>query len=164
MRSLFLQVHIYGDNSVKEKNKTLNKNTEWYAFNKNIFSSLYTLVFILPVNCNNRVLFHIVTKTSTGAIEYVPVARVTNLIQSISTLKKNNFWIFGTAMQGKDYRQWNTTGAIALVIGNEGRGMSQGIAKEVDELITIPMNGHVQSLNAGVASGLLMYEVYRNRN
>lgn len=106
----------------------------------------------------------VVTKASTGAVEYVPVARVTNLAQSIATLKEHQFWIFGTAMEGTDYRRWNTQGAIALVIGNEGRGMSQGLLKEVDELLTIPMTGHVQSLNAGVAAGLLMYEVYRGRN
>lgn len=106
----------------------------------------------------------VVTKASTGAVEYIPVARVTNLAQSIATLKENNFWIFGTDMKGTDYRQWNTKGAIALIIGNEGRGMSQGLHKEVDELLTIPMTGHVQSLNAGVAAGLLMYEVYRGRN
>lgn len=106
----------------------------------------------------------VVTKASTGAVEYIPVARVTNLAQSIGTLKKNNFWIFGTDMKGTDYRQWNTQGAIALIIGNEGRGMSQGLHKEVDELLTIPMVGHVQSLNAGVAAGLMMYEVYRGRN
>lgn len=106
----------------------------------------------------------VVTKASTGAVEYVPVARVTNLAQSIATLKENSFWIFGTDMKGTDYRKWNTQGAIALIIGNEGRGMSQGLHKEVDELLTIPMSGHVQSLNAGVAAGLLMYEVYRGRN
>lgn len=106
----------------------------------------------------------IVTKASTGAVEHIPIARVTNLAHTIATLKKNKFWIFGTTMEGTDYRQWNTAGAITLVIGNEGRGMSQGLQKEVDELITIPMTGHVQSLNAGVAAGLLMYEVYRNRS
>lgn len=104
-----------------------------------------------------------VTKASTGAVEHIPIARVTNLAQTIVTLKENKFWVFGTTMEGTDYRQWNTAGAIALVIGNEGRGMSKGLQKEVDELITIPMTGHVQSLNAGVAAGLLMYEVYRNR-
>ncbi|WP_170923035.1 23S rRNA (guanosine(2251)-2'-O)-methyltransferase RlmB [Candidatus Enterococcus palustris] len=106
----------------------------------------------------------VVTKASTGAVEYIPIARVTNLAQSIATLKENSFWIFGTDMKGTDYRKWNTQGAIALIIGNEGRGMSQGLHKEVDELLTIPMSGHVQSLNAGVAAGLLMYEVYRGRN
>lgn len=106
----------------------------------------------------------VVTKASTGAVEYIPVARVTNLAQSIATLKEHQFWIFGTDMKGTDYRNWNSQGAVALIIGNEGRGMSPGLHKEVDELITIPMVGHVQSLNAGVASGLLMYEVFRGRN
>lgn len=106
----------------------------------------------------------VVTKASTGAVEYIPVARVTNLAQSIATLKENSFWIFGTDMKGTDYRQWNTKGAIALIIGNEGRGMSQGLRKDVDELLTIPMTGHVQSLNASVAASLLMYEAYRGRN
>jgi 23S rRNA (guanosine2251-2'-O)-methyltransferase len=106
----------------------------------------------------------VVTKASTGAVEYVPVARVTNLAQAITQLKAENFWIFGTDMNGTNYQKWNTKGKIALIIGNEGRGMSAGLKKEVDEMLTIPMSGHVQSLNAGVAASLLMYEVYRNRN
>ncbi|MBP1047171.1 23S rRNA (guanosine(2251)-2'-O)-methyltransferase RlmB [Enterococcus sp. BWM-S5] len=106
----------------------------------------------------------VVVKASTGAVEHVPIARVTNLSQAVSDLKKAGFWIFGTDMEGTDYRQWNTSGSVALIIGNEGRGMSKGLHKDVDELLTIPMVGHVQSLNAGVAAGLLMYEVYRGRN
>ncbi len=106
----------------------------------------------------------VVAKTSTGAVEHIPVARVTNLSQAIQTLKKNNFWIFGTDMQGTPYRKWQATGAICLIIGNEGQGMSAGIKKEVDEMLTIPMTGHVQSLNASVAAGLLMYEAFYQRN
>ncbi|BAL61342.1 TrmH family tRNA/rRNA methyltransferase YacO [Melissococcus plutonius DAT561] len=106
----------------------------------------------------------VVTKTSTGAVEYIPVARVTNLSQTIAKLKEQQFWIFGTDMTGIDYRNWDATGAIALIIGNEGKGISAGLKKEADELITIPMSGHVQSLNAGVAAGLLMYEAYRKRH
>lgn len=105
----------------------------------------------------------VVTKTSTGAVEYIPVARVTNLSQIIAKLKEQQFWIFGTDMTGIDYRNWDATGALALIIGNEGKGISAGLKKEADELITIPMSGHVQSLNAGVAAGLLMYEAYRKR-
>ncbi|KAF1295143.1 23S rRNA (guanosine(2251)-2'-O)-methyltransferase RlmB [Enterococcus sp. JM4C] len=105
----------------------------------------------------------VVTKASTGAVEHVPIARVTNLAQAIAQLKEKNFWIFGTDMAGTNYQKWNTKGSIALIIGNEGRGMSQGLKKEVDEMLTIPMTGHVQSLNAGVAAGLLMYEVFRKR-
>jgi len=107
----------------------------------------------------------VVVKTSTGAVEHVPIARVTNLSQAVKFLKERGFWVFGTDMNGTDYRKWNTQGKVALIIGNEGRGMSANLKKEVDEMITIPMSasGHVQSLNASVAAGLLIYEVFRNR-
>lgn len=105
----------------------------------------------------------VVSKASTGAVEFVPVARVTNLTQAVAELKAQGFWIFGTDMQGTDYRKWNAAGPIALIIGNEGKGMSPGLKKDVDEMLTIPMTGHVQSLNAGVAAGLLMYEAFRQR-
>lgn len=105
----------------------------------------------------------VVTKTSTGAVEHIPVARATNLKQAVTSLKEQGFWVFGTDMEGTDYRQWNVSGSIALIIGNEGKGMSQVLKKEVDQMLSIPMTGHVQSLNAGVAGGLLMYEVFRKR-
>ncbi|EOT46632.1 MULTISPECIES: 23S rRNA (guanosine(2251)-2'-O)-methyltransferase RlmB [Enterococcus] len=105
----------------------------------------------------------VVVKTSTGAVEHVPTARVTNLSQAVQQLKEQGFWIFGTDMKGTDYRSWNAKGSIALIVGNEGRGMSEGLKKQTDELLTIPMTGHVQSLNAGVAAGLLMYEAYYQR-
>lgn len=106
----------------------------------------------------------VVSKTSTGAVEHIPVARVTNLSQAIRTLKENQFWVFGTDMSGTDYRHWKVSGSIALVIGNEGKGISQGLKKELDEVLTIPMVGHVQSLNASVAAGVMMYEVFRKRH
>ncbi|HEM9550466.1 23S rRNA (guanosine(2251)-2'-O)-methyltransferase RlmB [Streptococcus agalactiae] len=105
----------------------------------------------------------VVSKTSTGAVEHVPIARVTNLSQTLDTLKGKEFWIFGTDMNGTPSHKWNTKGKLALVIGNEGKGISHNIKKQVDEMITIPMNGHVQSLNASVAAAILMYEVFRNR-
>lgn len=105
----------------------------------------------------------VVTKTSTGAVEHIPVARATNLKQAIQTLKEQGFWIFGTDMNGTDYRQWNVAGSLALIIGNEGKGMSPGLKKDVDEMLSIPMVGHVQSLNASVAASLLMYEVFRKK-
>ncbi|HHS2685973.1 TPA: 23S rRNA (guanosine(2251)-2'-O)-methyltransferase RlmB [Streptococcus agalactiae] len=105
----------------------------------------------------------VVSKTSTGAVEHVPIARVTNLSQTLDTLKDKEFWIFGTDMNGTPSHKWNTKGKLALVIGNEGKGISNNIKKQVDEMITIPMNGHVQSLNASVAAAILMYEVFRNR-
>ena len=91
----------------------------------------------------------VVAKTSTGAVEHIPIARVTNLSQTLDN---------GTASH-----KWNTAGKLALIIGNEGKGISANIKKQVDEMITIPMGGHVQSLNASVAAAVLMYEVYRNR-
>ena len=105
----------------------------------------------------------IVVKTSTGAVEHVPIARVTNLQQTISQLKEQGFWIFGTDMQGVNYREWNASGSVALIIGNEGKGMATGLKKEVDQMLTIPMTGHVQSLNASVAASLLMYEAFFKR-
>lgn len=105
-----------------------------------------------------------VAKASTGAIEHVPVVRVTNLVQTIDELKERGLWIFGTDMDGKDYRQWEADSPIGLVIGNEGKGLSRLVKEKVDETLTIPMTGHVQSLNASVASSLLMYEVFRKRH
>lgn len=105
----------------------------------------------------------VVAKTSTGAVEHVPIARVTNLSQTLDKLKEANFWIFGTDMNGTPSHKWNTAGKLALIIGNEGKGISANIKKQVDEMITIPMTGHVQSLNASVAAAILMYEVFRNR-
>lgn len=105
-----------------------------------------------------------VAKVSTGAIEHVPVARVTNLTQTVKLLKERGLWIFGTAMDGKDYRTWNATGSIGLVIGSEGKGISPGLQKVMDEILTIPMIGHVQSLNASVAAGVLMYQAFNSRH
>ena len=105
----------------------------------------------------------VVVKTSTGAVEHVPIARVTNLRQTLDKLKAKGFWTFGTDMNGTPSDRWNTSGKLALIIGNEGKGISANIKKQVDEMITIPMNGHVQSLNASVAAAILMYEVFRNR-
>ena len=105
----------------------------------------------------------VVAKTSTGAIEHIPIARVINLSQTLDKLKEAGFWIFGTDMQGTPSHKWNTAGKLALIIGNEGKGISSNIKKQVDEMISIPMNGHVQSLNASVAAAILMYEVFRNR-
>ena len=105
-----------------------------------------------------------VAKASTGAIEHVPVVRVTNLTQMIEQLKARGVWVFGTDMNGTDYRKWNTSGPLAIVMGNEGKGVSRIVKESVDEMVTIPMVGHVQSLNASVASALMMYEVFRNRS
>ncbi|BAP85020.1 rRNA methyltransferase [Paucilactobacillus hokkaidonensis JCM 18461] len=109
-------------------------------------------------------LTSVVAKTSTGAIEHVPVARVTNLVQTAKELQKRGVWLFGTDMNGTDYRKWNAKGAVALVIGNEGKGISALLKKTVDEMLTIPMVGHVQSLNASVAASLLIYQGFNSRH
>lgn len=106
-----------------------------------------------------------VAKASTGAIEYIPVVRVTNLVQTIEELKERGLWIAGTDASGKeDYRQLDGTLPIGLVIGNEGKGMGRLIKDKCDFLIRLPMAGKVTSLNASVAAALLMYEVYRKRH
>ena len=108
-------------------------------------------------------LTSVVAKTSTGAIEHVPVARVTNLVQTVEQLKERGLWVFGTDMDGKDYRRWDAQGPTALIIGNEGKGISPLLKKTVDETLTIPMIGHVQSLNASVAASLLIYQGFSSR-
>lgn len=105
-----------------------------------------------------------VAKASAGAIEHVLVARVTNMAITIDELKERGLWIFGTDMKGKDYRYWDVSSPVGLVIGSEGKGISRLVKDKVDETLSIPMVGDVQSLNASVASSLLMYEVYRKRH
>ncbi|MDD9138106.1 23S rRNA (guanosine(2251)-2'-O)-methyltransferase RlmB [Fructobacillus sp. CRL 2054] len=105
-----------------------------------------------------------VAKASTGAIEHVPVCRVTNLVQTVKTLKDRGLWVFGTDMNGQDYRTWDAKGATALIIGNEGKGISPLLKKQVDAMLTIPMIGHVQSLNASVAASLLIYQAFGTRH
>lgn len=109
-------------------------------------------------------LTSVVAKTSTGAIEYMPVARVTNLVNTVKELKDRGLWIFGTDMKGTDYRHFDAKGPVGIIIGNEGKGISPLLKKSVDEMLTIPMVGHVQSLNASVAASLLMYQAFQSRN
>lgn len=105
-----------------------------------------------------------VAKTSTGAIEYVPVVRVTNINQTIDKLKENNFWVVGSDGSGNmDYREMNAVGNTALVIGGEGEGISKKTLEKCDFIVKIPMVGEITSLNASVSAALLMYEVYRQQ-
>ena len=106
-----------------------------------------------------------VAKTSAGAIEHIPVARVTNIAKTIDELKEQNIWVVGTDEEGsKDYRTLDGDTAIALVIGNEGKGISRLVKEKCDWTIHLPMEGSIPSLNASVAAGILMYEIYRERN
>lgn len=106
-----------------------------------------------------------VSKASAGAIEYVPVARVTNIVQTIEYLKKRNIWIAGTDSTGeKPYFASDLTGAIALVIGSEGEGMGELVRKSCDFVVNIPMMGSITSLNAAVAGAIVIYEILRQRS
>ncbi|MGL4790560.1 MAG: 23S rRNA (guanosine(2251)-2'-O)-methyltransferase RlmB [Anaerotignaceae bacterium] len=104
-----------------------------------------------------------VAKTSAGAIEYMPVAKVTNIGNTIDELKKKGMWIACADMEGKEYFNADLKGPIALVIGSEGEGVGRLIAEKCDFTVSIPMLGKIESLNASVAAGLLMYEVVRQR-
>ncbi|WP_018934193.1 23S rRNA (guanosine(2251)-2'-O)-methyltransferase RlmB [Gracilibacillus lacisalsi] len=106
-----------------------------------------------------------VAKTSVGAIEHIPVVRVTNIAQTIEELKSRNVWIVGTEAEAtEDYRELDGQLPIALVIGNEGKGISRLVKKNCDWTVRLPMIGSVSSLNASVAASLLMYEVFRKRD
>lgn len=106
----------------------------------------------------------IVAKTSAGAIEYVPVCRVTNIARTIEELKERNIWVAGADMSGEQsHYNSNFKGNIAIVMGNEGKGISRLVKEKCDFLVNIPMQGKVSSLNASVAASILMYEVYKQR-
>ncbi|MCR5815920.1 MAG: 23S rRNA (guanosine(2251)-2'-O)-methyltransferase RlmB [Ruminococcus sp.] len=104
-----------------------------------------------------------VFKTSAGAASWLPVARVANIAQTIDMLKKNGVWIYGTDGSGTEYTKERLDGAIALVIGSEGYGMSRLTKEKCDGLLSLPMKGKITSLNASVAAGIFMYEVVRQR-
>ncbi len=106
----------------------------------------------------------VVAKTSAGAIEYVPVARVTNLSRAIDELKEHNIWVAGADMAGEQtHFQADFKGGIALVMGNEGKGLSRLVKEKCDFLVNIPMIGKVSSLNASVAASVIMYEIFKQR-
>lgn len=107
----------------------------------------------------------VVAKTSAGAVEYTPVARVTNIAQTIDKLKDDGYWVAGADMNGKSMYSADLTGKIALVIGSEGDGISKLVKEKCDFTVNIPMFGEINSLNASVAAAVLMYEAVRqNQN
>ena len=117
---------------------------------------------IIPKH-NNVGLNSVVAKTSAGAIEYVPVAKVTNIARTIEDLKKEGLWIAGADMDGEEMGKTDLKGAIAIVIGSEGEGISRLVKEKCDFIVRIPMFGQINSLNASVAAGVIMYEVLRQR-
>lgn len=119
---------------------------------------------ILPKN-NCAPLNATVAKTSTGAIELVPIAKVTNLTTTIEKLKKEGYWIVGAeAKESVDYREVDYNGKIVLVLGSEGQGISRLVLEHCDYRVRLPMVGKITSLNVSVASAILMYQVYNSRN
>lgn len=104
-----------------------------------------------------------VYKTSAGALSHMAVARVTNLTETIKELKEQGVWIYGADAKGDSYCDMKFDGAVALVIGSEGRGISDLVLKQCDFLVSLFMKGKVNSLNASVAGGILMYEIARQR-
>lgn len=106
-----------------------------------------------------------VSKASAGAIEYVPVARVTNMAQTIEYLKEQNIWVVGTDQSGeKSFYDSDLKGPIALVIGSEGEGMGKLVREKCDFVVNLPMKGAISSLNAAVAGAIVMYEILKQRD
>ena len=104
-----------------------------------------------------------VVKASAGAVNYTPVAKVTNIAKTIDDLKKRGMWFACADMDGQIMYDCNLTGAIGLVIGNEGSGVSRLVKEKCDYVVSIPMKGDIDSLNASVAAGVLAYEVVRQK-
>ena len=104
-----------------------------------------------------------VARTSAGALHYTPVARVTNLAKTMEDLKKEGLWFVCADMDGTSMYDLNLTGAIGLVIGNEGEGVGRLVKEKCDYVASIPMKGNIDSLNASVAAGVMAYEIVRQR-
>ena len=104
-----------------------------------------------------------VAKASAGAVNYVPVAKVSNLGSAIETLKKEGLWFACADMDGSTMYDTDLTGPIGLVVGNEGSGVSRLIREKCDFVVSIPMKGNIDSLNVSVAAGVLSYEIVRQR-
>ncbi|MCR8745936.1 23S rRNA (guanosine(2251)-2'-O)-methyltransferase RlmB [Romboutsia lituseburensis] len=106
----------------------------------------------------------VVVKASAGAIEYVPVCKVTNIVNTIKRLKEEGLWIAAADMDGEVFYEQNLTGALGLVIGSEGFGISRLVKQNCDFTVKMPMIGNVTSLNASVAGGILLYEIFKQRS
>ena len=102
-------------------------------------------------------------KASAGAVEYMNVAKVVNIPNVIDKLKENGVWVYGADMDGELYTSAPLTGPIAIVIGNEGKGIGPLVRKKCDGVVSLPMTGRISSLNASVAAGILTYEIVRQR-
>ncbi len=108
-------------------------------------------------------LTYTVCKAAAGALEYVDVCRVTNIANTLDELKKRGLWIYAADMDGESWCSQSLTGAIGIVIGSEGFGISRLVKEKCDVILSLPMCGNINSLNASVAAGIIMYEVTRQR-
>lgn len=118
---------------------------------------------VIPKN-RSAVVNETVTRVSAGALAYMPVCKVTNLAATIKDLKMQNIWVYAADMDGEPMHNAKLTGDVAIVVGGEGEGVSALVRKECDQIISIPMHGKVNSLNASVSAGIVLYEVERQRN
>ena len=104
-----------------------------------------------------------VFKTSAGAAAHLPIARVANLASTVDELKKEGIWVYGADMEGQTWCQTDFSGGVALIVGSEGKGISRLLSEKCDVMVSLPMQGEINSLNASVAGGIIMYEVARQR-
>ncbi len=120
---------------------------------------------VIVTKHNSAPINETVVKTSAGASEYVQIAQVNNLVQAIEELKQNGFWIVGSYLEGaKDYTSVDYKMPIALIVGNEEKGIRKLTADKCDHLVYIPMKGKIQSLNVSVATGILLFEILKQRS
>lgn len=108
-------------------------------------------------------LGYTVGKSSAGALEYMPVARVTNITAAINEMKEKGVWVYAADMDGKPYYETDMSGAIAIIVGSEGKGVGRLVKENADVVVSIPMKGRINSLNASVAASILMFEASKTR-
>ena len=165
---LYVEDYLYSsvDDIIKDKDKCVVLILDHIEDPHNLGAIIRTVEasgidgIILPINRSVSVN-ETVMKTSVGTLYNVKIAQVTNLTNTIKKLKKEGFWIYGADMNGKDYSKIQYPDKTALIIGNEGKGLSRIIKEETDEIISIPMYGKVNSLNASVATGVLAYGIIK---
>ena len=119
---------------------------------------------IIIKNRNQAMVTATVVSASAGASEYMKIARVNNLSKTIEELKQDGLWFACADMDGTPMTKTNLKGSIGLVVGNEGSGVSRLVKEKCDFIVKIPMKGHIDSLNVSVATGVLLYEINRQRN
>ena len=125
-------------------------------------SALFLGYDLIIIPKNRSILVNdTVSKASAGAVYNIEISRVTNISRTIEKLKEHNFWIFGADMNGEDIKEVDFSGNIAIVIGNENKGISKNVLKNVDKVISIKNNSSFDSLNASVAAAIIMYETRR---